>query len=93
MRVPVRIKLEAVNALVAQQFERSLEQHPMIVEGHATAGETDYLLFISVANLKEFEAVHRTILSTLPGIKTIKTDFLIRQVKPRNAPAPARRLI
>jgi DNA-binding Lrp family transcriptional regulator len=69
-----------------QRFERSLEQHSKIVEGHALAGESDYLLFISVADLNEFEAVHRTILAAkLPGVKSIKTDFLIRQVKPQKS--------
>lgn len=86
MKVPVRIKLETVNASVVQRFERSLEQHSKIVEGHVVAGDADYLLFVSVQDLVEFEVLHRTVLATLPGVKSIRTDFLIRQVKPLNHP-------
>lgn len=81
-RVPIWIELEAFNADAIKLFERSLSHHPEIEECYAVAGNTDYLLFVSVREIEEFERVHRNILSKLPGVRKIRTEFLLWRVLP-----------
>ncbi|UVC15140.1 Lrp/AsnC ligand binding domain-containing protein [Mesorhizobium onobrychidis] len=82
MRIPIRIELEALNSRVIELFERSLRKHSVIEECYAVAGNTDYLLFVSVKEIQEFEAIHRNVLSKLPGVKKIKAEFPLRRVLP-----------
>ncbi|EHK54592.1 Lrp/AsnC ligand binding domain-containing protein [Allomesorhizobium alhagi] len=81
-RIPIRIELEALNSRMIELFERSLRKHSAIEECYAVTGNTDYLLFVSVNEIQEFEAIHRNILSKLPGVKTIKAEFPLRRVLP-----------
>ncbi|WP_167480614.1 Lrp/AsnC ligand binding domain-containing protein [Mesorhizobium waimense] len=81
-KVAIRIELEVVNSQESEIFERSLRGHPMIEECYAVTGNTDYLLFVAVDGIEEFEEVHRNILSRLPGVKKIKADFPLRRVLP-----------
>jgi len=82
IRIPIRIELESLNAGLIERFERSLADHPEIEECYAVAGNIDYLLFVSVREIQEFEMIHRNVLSRLPGVKTIKADILLRRVLP-----------
>jgi len=81
-RIPIWIELEALDRGIVEQFERSLRHHPAIEECYAVAGNTDYLLFVSVDGTQEFERIHRNILSKLPGVKKIRADFLLWRVIP-----------
>ncbi|WP_394890380.1 Lrp/AsnC ligand binding domain-containing protein [Mesorhizobium sp. AaZ16] len=81
-RIAIRIELEALNSRVIELFERSLWSYSVIEECYAVAGKTDYLLFISVKEIQEFDAIHRNVLSRLPGVKKIKTEFPLRRVLP-----------
>lgn len=79
--VPIWIELEAIAMGVAELFERSLRQHPEIEECYTVTGNTDYLLLVSVREIKDFEKIHR-ILAKLPGVRKIRTEFLLRRVLP-----------
>jgi DNA-binding Lrp family transcriptional regulator len=81
-RIPIWIELEALNKSVVERFERSLRHHSAIEECYAVAGNTDYLLFVSVNEIEEFERIHRNILSKLPGVKKIRAEFLLWRVLP-----------
>nr|WP_246252197.1 Lrp/AsnC ligand binding domain-containing protein [Mesorhizobium camelthorni] len=74
--------MEALNSRVIDLFERSLRTYSAIEECYAVTGNTDYLLFVSVNEIQEFEAIHRNILSKLPGVKKIKAEFPLRRVLP-----------
>ena len=80
--IPVWIELEALNTGAVELFERSLWRHPEIQECYAVAGNTDYLLFVSVGEIEELEKIHRNVLSRLPGVRRIKPQFLLWRVLP-----------
>ncbi|WP_414676682.1 Lrp/AsnC ligand binding domain-containing protein [Mesorhizobium sp.] len=85
-KIPIWIELEALTARAVELFERSLQQHPQIEECYAVAGNPDYLLFVSVTAMQEFESLHRNVLSRLPGVRKIRTEFLLRRVLLRALP-------
>lgn len=45
------------------------------------SGQSDYLLRVAVSDLDQFDMIHRSCLSRLPGVSSMKTSFAIRQVK------------
>ena len=81
-KVPIRIELEALNSHTMELFERSLAGHSAIEECYVLSGDADYLLFVSVKEVQEFEAIHRNVLSKLPGVKRIKSEFPLRRFVP-----------
>lgn len=83
-KIPIRIELEAVNSRVMEKFERAVSFHPIIEECYVLAGVCDYLLFITVSDIRDFEEIHRNVLSRLPGVRKIKADFPLRRVMPPN---------
>lgn len=48
---------------------------------HLLAGRADYLMQLTVADMAEFERIHREKLSRLPGVATMTTSFSLRTVK------------
>lgn len=81
-RIPIRIELQALNSRTMELFERSLASHSAIEECYVVSGDADYLLFVSVTGIQEFEAIHRNVLCKLPGVKRIKSEFPLRRVVP-----------
>lgn len=81
-KIPIRIEMKVLNAKKIEMFERSLSLYPVIEECYAVTGNTDYLLFVSVEGIEEFEEVHRNILAKLPGVQKIKAEIPLRRVFP-----------
>jgi DNA-binding Lrp family transcriptional regulator len=61
-------------------FEEALLRTEIIKEAHLMSGESDYLLKVLVRNDDSYERLHREILSALPGVQRLVTQFTIRTV-------------
>ena len=61
-----------------QVFEAALADTPEVREAHLMSGESDYLLKVAVREDDSYERVHREILSALPGVHRLVTQFTIR---------------
>lgn len=59
-------------------FEAALERTAQICEAHLMSGESDYLIKVLVPERDSYERVHREILSALPGVQRLVTQFTIR---------------
>jgi len=59
-------------------FEAALPDTPQVVEAHLMSGESDYLLKVLIRDDDSYERVHREILSALPGVHRLVTQFTIR---------------
>lgn len=59
-------------------FEAALADTAEVREAHLMSGESDYLLKVAVRADDSYERVHREILSTLPGVHRLVTQFTIR---------------
>jgi DNA-binding Lrp family transcriptional regulator len=59
-------------------FEAALERTAQVCEAHLMSGESDYLIKVLVPERDSYERVHREILSALPGVQRLVTQFTIR---------------
>ena len=55
---------------------------PEVVECHLLAGRSDYLMRIVISDMAEYEALHRSRLTLLPGVAKMETTFNLRTVTP-----------
>jgi Lrp/AsnC family leucine-responsive transcriptional regulator len=59
-------------------FEAALGRTAQIAEAHLMSGDSDYLIKVLVPAEDSYERVHREILSVLPGVHRLVTQFTIR---------------
>jgi len=59
-------------------FEHALARTAQVSEAHLMSGESDYLLKVLVREDDSYERIHREVLSTLPGVHRLVTQFTIR---------------
>lgn len=59
-------------------FEEALKRTHQVCEAHLMSGQSDYLVKVLVREDDSYERVHREILSTLPGVHRLVTQFTIR---------------
>ncbi len=62
-------------------FEDAVRNIPEVMECYLMSGEFDYLLRIVVANMADFERIHKTELTRLPGVARVNSSFGIRTVQ------------
>jgi Lrp/AsnC family leucine-responsive transcriptional regulator len=68
-------------------FETAVRQCPDVMECYLMSGDADYLLRIAAADANDYERIHKTYLSRLPGIARIRSNFALRPVC-RNTSCP-----
>jgi len=66
-------------------FEKAVTLHPEIMECYLMAGLSDYLLRILCRDGADYERIHTEILTRLPGVDRVITNFAIRKVFRRTA--------
>ena len=76
----VRITLEAQTEDHLNRFEEAVRRHPEIVECFLMTGDEDYILRTSARSPAAYEAIHKEVLSRLPGVARIHSSFAIRSV-------------
>jgi DNA-binding Lrp family transcriptional regulator len=87
--VIVQITLERQTDQALQRFELAARRCPEIRECYLMTGLADYLLRIVVADAADYERIHKDVLSRLPGVARIQSNFTIRTViSPADLPAP-----
>jgi Lrp/AsnC family transcriptional regulator, leucine-responsive regulatory protein len=62
-------------------FEQALAATPAVSEAHLMSGESDYLLKVLVREHDSYERIHREILSALPGVQRLVSQFTIRTLE------------
>lgn len=86
----VRITLDKQTEDYLNRFEDAVRMHPEIVECFLMTGDADYILRATAQSPAAYEAIHKQILSRLPGVARIHSSFAIRSVL-ASRPAPAAR--
>lgn len=66
-------------------FEKTVSGMRELLDCHLVAGDFDYLLKIRVRDMKDFNAMHSKMLIALPGVRQIRTFFVLKEIK-ENAP-------
>ncbi len=78
----VEISLSAQTEEAFEKFEKAVQRVPEILECHLMSGQFDYLLRIVAADTADYERIHRSRLSRLPGVQRIQSGLALRTVKP-----------
>ncbi|MEC7289594.1 MAG: Lrp/AsnC family transcriptional regulator [Pseudomonadota bacterium] len=63
-----------------QAFEQAARKSPDIAACYLMTGEADYLLRIAVSDTADYERVHRDVLTRLPNVERVISQFAIRTV-------------
>lgn len=66
-------------------FEEAVRNIPEVMECYLMTGEFDYLLRIVVADMADFERIHKEELTRLPGVARVNSSVAIRKVLKRTA--------
>jgi DNA-binding Lrp family transcriptional regulator len=62
-------------------FENAVKSIPEVMECYLMTGEFDYLLRVVVADMADFERLHRDALTRLPGVARVNSSVTIRTVQ------------
>lgn len=77
----VEVSLSAQTEEAFERFEKAVQRVPEIVECHLMSGQFDYLLRIVAADAADYERIHRSRISRLPGVQRIQSSLALRTVK------------
>ena len=62
-------------------FEEAVKSIPEVMECYLMTGEFDYLLRVVVADMADFERIHKEALTRLPGVARVNSSVTIRTVQ------------
>ena len=79
MFVHIGLTREVESDLAA--FEQAVRDIPEVMECYLMSGEFDYLLRVVVSDMADFERIHKTELTRLPGVSRVNSSFAIRTVR------------
>ena len=77
----VEVSLTAQTEEAFEKFEKAIQRVPEILECHLMSGQFDYLLRVAAADTTDYERIHRTKLSRLPGLQRLQSSLALRAVK------------
>jgi DNA-binding Lrp family transcriptional regulator len=62
------------------EFEEAARKVPGCLECHLVAGEFDYFMIVRTKDLERFNKLHADDILTLPGVRQIRTFFVVKQI-------------
>jgi DNA-binding Lrp family transcriptional regulator len=77
----VEVSLSAQTEEAFEKFETAVQKVPEILECHLMSGQFDYLLRVTAADAADYERIHRSRISRLPGVQRIQSSLALRTVK------------
>jgi len=77
--VQIGLQREVESDLAA--FEEAVRVIPEVMECYLMSGEFDYLIRVVVSDMADFERIHKTELTRLPGVARVNSSFAIRTVQ------------
>jgi DNA-binding Lrp family transcriptional regulator len=82
MEVFVDITLASQSEDALEAFERAVARYEEILECWLTSGDHDYHLRVAARDMADFDRIHRSCLSRLPGVSAMRSTFALRPIKP-----------
>jgi Lrp/AsnC family leucine-responsive transcriptional regulator len=80
VNVIVTITLDRQSQSGLEAFESEVRKIPEVMECYLMTGEHDYYLRLVVADLADFERVHKQHLTRLPSVARLQSSFAMRTV-------------
>lgn len=82
----VLIQLERQSSAMLTAFEAAIARCPSVVNCHLLSGGEDYVVMLRARDLRDFERIHRTELSELPGVVRMQSLFSLREIVGQRVP-------
>jgi Lrp/AsnC family transcriptional regulator, leucine-responsive regulatory protein len=79
----IEITLASQVSTALDAFERAVAACDDVLECHLMSGDFDYLLRVAVADMRDYERVHRQRIAAFPHVARIRTAFAMRSVVAR----------
>ena len=76
----IEITLDGQTEAILDAFEAAIAEVPDVMECYLMAGQADYLVRVAVSSAEDYERLHKTYLSRLPGVARIRSMFTMRTV-------------
>ncbi|MDX2344986.1 MAG: Lrp/AsnC family transcriptional regulator [Acidimicrobiia bacterium] len=76
----VDISLSSQRDDLLDSFEAAVKDVPGVMSCHLMAGDADYVVQILCADVEDYERIHRSYLSRLPGVIRLRSSFALRTV-------------
>lgn len=80
--VYVTIQIDNHSDEDATRFERQVQELPEVISCHSVSGGADFMLMVVCRDLDSYAEFSMNILRRLPGIKTMTTNFALKEIKP-----------
>lgn len=77
----VEVSLSAQTEEAFEKFEKAVQRVPEILECHLMSGQFDYLLRVVAVDASDYERIHRSRISRLPGVQRIQSALALRTIK------------
>lgn len=61
-------------------LEAAVQKLPVVLDCYLVAGDFDYFLKVRVRDLQDFNRLHSKTLIALPGVRQIRTFFVLKEV-------------
>ena len=78
--VVVEVSLDSQSEERLDAFETAVREVPAVMECYLMAGDADYLLRVAVADVADYERIHKEYLSRLPHVARIRSIFAMRTI-------------
>lgn len=76
----VGVVLERSTPESFSEFETVIVKFSFILDCHCVAGDFDYILKVRARNMSDFNRLHREQLLTLPGVRQLRSFFVLKEV-------------
>jgi len=76
----VEISLESQREDLLDAFETKVAEVPHVQSCHLMAGNADYLVHVTCADVADYEMIHREYIAGLPGVTRVRSSFAIRTI-------------
>jgi DNA-binding Lrp family transcriptional regulator len=76
----IEVTLASQVGTALDAFERAVAACDDVLECHLMSGDFDYLLRVAVADMRDYERVHRQQVAAFPHVARIRTAFAMRSV-------------
>ncbi len=76
----VQISLDRQQREDLEKFERAVAAVPEVVECYLMTGDADFLLRVVAADAADYERIHSTHLTRLPGVTRVHSSFSLRNI-------------
>lgn len=82
LTVFVELKVDLHNDRTAATIADKLRSTPEVLSAHIVSGPSDFRLEVAVADLAAFERLMFETLLKLPHVSDVRSDFVLRTIKP-----------